>query len=67
VIPESPDVIQGINIGKPIITFEGSDAREAYLDVVGRFLGDDIPMKFLGPKKAKGFLSALSGMFGGKS
>jgi septum site-determining protein MinD len=58
VIPESQAVLRASNSGVPVTLDEESDARQAYLDAVGRFLGDDIPHRFVKPEK-KGFLRRL--------
>ena len=47
VIPESEGVLQASNQGVPVIHMNGSDASEAYKDVVARFLGEDKPMRFI--------------------
>ena len=60
-IPESPAVLQSSNAGVPIILDQQSDAAQAYMDVVHRFLGEDRPQRFLDPPK-RGFFSR---MFGG--
>ena len=62
VIPESDIVLQASNQGVPAIHMQGSDVSEAYKDVIGRFLGEDKPMRFIDPQKA-GFFKRL---FGGK-
>mmetsp|Transcript_22920 Transcript_22920/g.25496 ORF Transcript_22920/g.25496 Transcript_22920/m.25496 type:complete len:300 (+) Transcript_22920:36-935(+) len=59
VVPESTDVLSGTNVGRPVITIEGSEASIAFTDAVDRFLGKDIPMKFLTPKN--GFMDFISG------
>jgi septum site-determining protein MinD len=46
VIPESEDVLQASNQGVPAVLLEKSDVAEAYKDVVDRFLGKDIPLRF---------------------
>lgn len=60
VIPESETVLQASNAGVPVILDEQSDAGQAYDDVVGRFLGVDIPHRFLEAEK-KSFLKRLFG------
>ena len=60
VIPESPSVLMASNEGKPIILDNNSDAGKAYNDTVGRFLGEEIPLRFLEGKK-KGLFSRLFG------
>ena len=47
VIPESEVVLQASNQGVPVVHMNGSDASEAYKDVVARFLGEDKPMRFI--------------------
>ena len=59
VIPESKSVLQASNAGVPVTLDKNSDAGQAYLDVVARFLGEECPMRFLEDKK--GFFSRLFG------
>jgi septum site-determining protein MinD len=47
VIPESKAVLQASNAGIPVIMDETTDAGQAYWDVVCRFLGEDIPHRFI--------------------
>lgn len=63
VIPESQAVLRASNSGVPVIMDQQSDAGQAYSDAVTRFLGDDIPHRFLNIEK-KGLFKRL---FGGKS
>ncbi|HEY0834418.1 MAG TPA: septum site-determining protein MinD [Azospirillum sp.] len=52
VIPESQAVLRASNIGMPVILDEASNAGQAYLDSVGRFLGEDVEHRFISvPKK----------------
>jgi len=60
VIPESEMVLQASNAGVPVIREEESNSGQAYRDLVGRFLGEDIPLRFLEPEK-KGLLKRLFG------
>jgi septum site-determining protein MinD len=60
VIPESPAVLQSSNAGVPVILDEDSDAGAAYGDLVDRFLGKDLPHRFIDTQK-KGFLKRLFG------
>lgn len=60
VIPESEAVLQASNTGKPVILDENCSAGQAYQDIVGRFLGEDIPQRFINIEK-KGFFSKLFG------
>lgn len=60
VIPESKAVLSASNAGVPVILDRDSDAGQAYGDAVARFLGEDVPHRFLESHK-KGFLSRLFG------
>ncbi|MBU6493130.1 MAG: septum site-determining protein MinD [Burkholderiales bacterium] len=62
VIPESESVLHASNQGVPAIHLNGSDVAEAYKDVVNRFKGEDMPMRFTDYQKP-GFLQRF---FGGK-
>lgn len=58
VIPESSAVLQASNSGVPVTLEPNTDAGQAYLDVVARFLGEDRPQRFL---HKKGFFTRLFG------
>jgi septum site-determining protein MinD len=60
VIPESPAVLQSSNAGTPVILDPTSDAAQAYLDLVHRFVGEERPHRFLEPTK-RGFFSRIFG------
>ncbi|GAB1385268.1 septum site-determining protein MinD [Melaminivora sp.] len=62
VIPESESVLQASNQGLPAIHIAGSDAAEAYKDVVARFLGEERPLRFTEVQKP-GFFKRI---FGGR-
>jgi septum site-determining protein MinD len=62
VIPESESVLDASNQGLPAVHLKGTDVSEAYKDVVGRFLGENIPMRFIDAEKP-GFFKRL---FGGR-
>jgi len=62
VIPESEAVLQSSNAGTPAIHLAGSDVAGAYLDVVGRFLGEHIPLRFVDYEKP----GLLKRLFGGR-
>ncbi|PHV12625.1 septum site-determining protein MinD [Chitinimonas sp. BJB300] len=47
IIPESESVLQASNSGTPAVHLEGTDVAEAYKDVIGRFLGEELPMRFV--------------------
>jgi septum site-determining protein MinD len=59
VIPESKSVLQASNAGVPVTLDKNSDAGQAYLDVVARFLGEERPQRFIEDKKS--FFSRLFG------
>jgi septum site-determining protein MinD len=62
VIPESEDVLQASNQGAPVIHQKESDVSMAYQDVVGRFLGEEKPLRFVDYVKP----GLLKRLFGGK-
>ena len=55
VIPESETVLNSSNQGVPAIHMNGSDVAGAYKDVVGRFLGEELPMRFVEATKPSFF------------
>jgi septum site-determining protein MinD len=60
VIPESKSVLNASNSGTPVILDEESKAGQAYADVVARYLGEDVPHRFIDEEK-KGLFSKLFG------
>jgi len=60
VVPESQAVLRASNIGMPVILDEKSNAGQAYLDAVSRFLGEDVEHRFVRPER-KGLFSRLLG------
>lgn len=60
VIPESKAVLTSTNIGQPVILNSNDKASVAYRDMVKRFLGENIPMKFVDVEK----MSFLTKFFG---
>ena len=62
VVPESEAVLQASNQGLPAVHLKGSDIAGAYTDVVERFLGADVPMRYIEAEKL-GFFKRL---FGGR-
>jgi septum site-determining protein MinD len=46
IIPESEQVLHASNQGNPAIHFKGTDVAEAYEDVISRFLGQELPLRF---------------------
>lgn len=59
-IPDSESVLLASNRGIPVILDNKSDAAEAYMDAVSRFLGEEIPHRFL-QQERKGFFGRLFG------
>ncbi|MEJ2347191.1 MAG: septum site-determining protein MinD [Gammaproteobacteria bacterium] len=60
VIPESQAVLQASNRGVPVVLDEKTDAAQAYMDAVGRFLGEELPHRFIDEQK-KTLLGRLFG------
>ncbi len=60
VIPESKSVLNASNSGTPVILDEESSAGQAYVDVVARYLGEDVPHRFIDEEK-KGLFGKLFG------
>ncbi|HEV2613093.1 MAG TPA: septum site-determining protein MinD [Gammaproteobacteria bacterium] len=60
VIPESQAVLNASNNGIPVSLEKESDAGQAYLDVVARFLGENRPHRFITENK-KGIFGRLFG------
>jgi septum site-determining protein MinD len=63
VIPESESVLRASNTGTPVIMDNESNAGQAYADAVSRFLGEDVPHRFLEAER-KGLFRRL---FGGRA
>ena len=62
VIPECQSVLDASNTGNPVVSNQKSDAGQAYMDAVNRFLGESIPMRFISNQK-KGFWNILKDKF----
>ena len=60
VIPESQAVLNASNSGTPVILDQENEAGQAYSDVVDRYLGEDLPHRFLVVRK-RGLLNRLFG------
>lgn len=60
IVPESTAVLKASNTGTPVILDENSDAGVAYQDAIERFLGENVPFKFIQHEK-KGILRRLFG------
>jgi septum site-determining protein MinD len=60
VIPESQSVLNASNSGVPVVLDQDSDAGQAYIDAVARFLGEERPHRFTTLQK-KGFFGRLFG------
>jgi septum site-determining protein MinD len=61
VVPESPDVLTSSNSGMPVVLEEGSQAGQAYNDLVARFLGEEKPHRFIEPER-RGLFGRLFGV-----
>ncbi|GAB6068791.1 septum site-determining protein MinD [Methylothermus subterraneus] len=61
VIPESQAVLSASNEGVPVILNEKSDAGQAYRDAVARYLGEEVPHRFINPVKKSLFSRLLGG------
>jgi len=59
VVPESRAVLQASNAGIPVVLDDKSEAGQAYLDIVARFLGEERQQRFINDKQW--FLSRLFG------
>ena len=62
IIPESESVLAASNQGNPAIHLKDTDVSEAYQDLVGRFLGEELPLRFTSYEKP----GLLQRIFGGK-
>jgi septum site-determining protein MinD len=60
VIPESKAVLNASNAGIPVVLDNESTAGQAYNDMVSRYLGEDVPMRFVEAEK-KGIFSRFFG------
>lgn len=60
VIPESESVLSSSNKGDPVILDSNTTAGQAYSDLISRFLGNEVPHRFLEAKK-RGFFGRLLG------
>lgn len=60
VIPECKAVLKASNSGIPVTLDASNDAGQSYLDAVNRFLGEEIPHRFITIQK-KGILERLFG------
>jgi septum site-determining protein MinD len=45
IIPESPAVLRGSNVGSPVVFDERSSAAKAYGDAVSRLVGEQLEMR----------------------
>ncbi len=60
VVPESESVLIASNSGVPVTLADETEASQAYMDVVDRFLGEERPYRFIDLPK-KGLLARLFG------
>jgi len=61
IIPESEAVLHASNQGNPAIHVVGSEVSEAYKDVVSRFLGEEVPLRFATYEKPNLFRRIFKG------
>lgn len=61
IIPESTTVLKASNEGTPVILDETSGAAKAYMDAVGRLVGEQIEMKVNAGDQRRGFFQRLLG------
>ncbi len=66
VIPESQKVLESSNSGVPAVHEGETEVAQAYFDAIDRFLGKEVPLRFV-DEKDQGFLKRLLGSFTGKS
>jgi septum site-determining protein MinD len=62
VIPESENVLTASNQGLPVVHLANTDVSQAYKDLISRFLGEQVPMRFTESIKP----SLLKRFFGSK-
>ncbi len=62
VIPESGDVLKASNAGSPVILDSENNAAKAYSDVIDRFLGKEVPLRFIAEERP----GLFKRLFGGK-
>jgi septum site-determining protein MinD len=60
VIPESPRVLESSNAGVPAIHAKESEVAQAYADALERFLGQQVPLRFVQPEN-RGFFARMIG------
>jgi septum site-determining protein MinD len=60
VIPESPRVLESSNAGVPAIHAKDSEVAQAYADALERFLGQQVPLRFVQPEN-RGFFARMIG------
>mgnify|MGYP002338707428 CR=1 FL=1 len=63
VVPEDQAVLRASNLGQPVIMDESSSPGQAYRDAVARFLGEDVPHRFIKRQK-RGVFQRLFGRSG---
>ncbi|NOL49820.1 septum site-determining protein MinD [Pelistega europaea] len=60
VVPESQDILQASNMGVPAIHNTETEVAQAYMDIVERYLGKEVPLRFTEYVKP-GFFKKLFG------
>ncbi|HWS74286.1 MAG TPA: septum site-determining protein MinD [Quisquiliibacterium sp.] len=66
VIPESQKVLESSNAGVPAVHDAQSEVAQAYGDAIDRFLGKDVPLRFVA-EEPQGFLRRIFGSVGRKA
>ncbi len=65
IVPEDPELYISALKGEPAVLNDKSAARQAFLNISGRILGEDIPIMDFGEKE--GFLMKIKRIFGKKA
>ena len=64
VVPDDEGIVVSSNRGEPCVADDKSFAGRAYRDIVGRMLGESVPLMDLSPDP--GFMAKMKSIFGGK-
>lgn len=65
IVPEDSGIIKSSNIGEPVVIPATTQAGQAYRNIVGRMLGEEIPFMEI-KKESGGFMGMLRKLFGAK-
>ena len=61
IVPEDPEIIRSSNLGEPVVLNSNSMSGQAYNNIVGRLLGETVPMMDM--KVEKSFLQKMKDLF----